>query len=55
MKTFAVACFFIGVVSLAILTVRRGRKLPTSGPDYALAFVGLAGVVAGVILLFNRF
>lgn len=55
MKLFAVACLFIGVVSLAILTVRRGRKLPNSWPDYALAFLGLAGVVTGVILLFNRF
>ena len=55
MKTFAVACFFVGVVSLAVLTVRRGRKLPSTWPDYGLAFIGLAGVVTGVILLFNRF
>lgn len=55
MKLFAVACFFVGVVSLAVLTVRRGRKLPASLPDYGLAFVGLAGVVTEIILLFNRF
>jgi hypothetical protein len=55
LKTFAVACFFVGVVSLAALTVRRGRKLAPRWLDYVLAFAGLAGVVTGVILLFNRF
>ncbi|MDX2222255.1 MAG: hypothetical protein SFV21_05875 [Rhodospirillaceae bacterium] len=55
MKVFAVACFFFGVVALGILTVRRGRRVPPSWPDYALGFVGLAGSIAGVILLFNRF
>jgi hypothetical protein len=53
-KLFAVMCFFAGVVALAALVVRRGRKLPTSTPDYALTFVGLAGAITGLILLFNR-
>ena len=54
-KLIAVACFFFGVVALGILTVRRGRNLAMSMPDYAFAFVGLAGTIAGVIMLFNRF
>jgi hypothetical protein len=54
-KLLAVICFFAGVVALAALVVRRGRKLAMAAPDYALSFVGLAGVVTGIILLFNRF
>ena len=55
MKLFAVMCFFAGVVALAGLVIRRGRNLPTSNPDYALMFVGLSGLMTGLILLFNRF
>ena len=55
MKVFAVICFFVGVVALASLVVRRGRKLAAAWPDYVMAFIGLAGVVTGIILLFNRF
>ncbi len=54
-KLFAVICFFTGVMALAGLVVRRGRELPTSTPDYVLVFVGLAGLMTGLILLFNRF
>ncbi len=55
MKLFAVICFFAGVLALAGLVIRRGRQLPTGNPDYVLMFVGLAGLMTGLILLFNRF
>jgi hypothetical protein len=54
LKLFAVACFFFGVVALGALVERRGRKVPPSWLDYAFTFVGLAGVITGLILLFNR-
>jgi hypothetical protein len=54
-KLFAVVCFFAGVLALAGLVIRRGRRLPTGTPDYGLMFVGLAGLMTGLILLFNRF
>ncbi|GEM_PF-2188393 len=53
-KLFAVFCFFAGVLALAGLVIRRGRQIPTSTPDYLLMFVGLAGLMTGLILLFNR-
>lgn len=54
MKLFAVICFFAGVVALAALVVRRGRQLPFDRADAALTFIGIAGLMTGLILLFNR-
>jgi hypothetical protein len=53
-KLFAVGCFFFGVVALGVLVERRARKVAPAWPDYALTFIGLAGVITGLILLFNR-
>ncbi|MCB2106112.1 MAG: hypothetical protein KDE14_00370 [Rhodobacteraceae bacterium] len=55
MKLFAVICLVVGVAALGTLTVRRGRGTVFVWMDSVLAFIGLAGAIAGVIILFNRF
>lgn len=54
MKLFAVICFFVGVVSLAGLVIRRGRNIKPDHVDAILTFLGIAGAITGMILLFNR-
>ncbi|MBL8644423.1 MAG: hypothetical protein JNK21_10870 [Rhodospirillaceae bacterium] len=54
MRLFAVICFVGGVAALGTLAVRRSNKRPWTMLDTGLSFVGMAGVVTGLILLFNR-
>jgi hypothetical protein len=53
-KLFAVVCFIGGVASLANLVIRRNRNLAWGGFDTFLTFTGIAGVMIGLFLLFNR-
>ncbi len=55
MSIFGVTSFFLGVVALALLAIRRGRKLPYSMPDYVMMFVGIAGSIMGIAVIFLRF
>jgi hypothetical protein len=52
---FGVSCFIIGVIALAMLVIRRGRKLRPTGLDHILVFVGTAGVIVGIGVVFMRF
>lgn len=55
MSVFGVACFIVGVIALAILVIRRGRKLPQRGLDHLLVFIGTASVIIGIGVVFMRF
>jgi hypothetical protein len=41
-------------VALGALVERRRRRVQPDWLDYCFTFVGLAGVITGIILLFNR-
>jgi hypothetical protein len=55
LSVFGVTSFFLGVLSLAMLAIRRGRNLPYSKPDYVMMFVGIAGSIMGIAVIFLRF
>jgi hypothetical protein len=52
---FGVASFVVGVVSLAGLVIRRGDRKPLAWLDYAMMFIGIAGAITGLAVLFLRF
>lgn len=52
---FGVACFIVGVIALGVLVVRRGRQQRPRGLDHLLVFVGTAGVIVGIGIVFMRF
>lgn len=52
---FGVVSFIIGVIALAMLVIRRGQKKPTRGLDHFLVFIGTAGVIVGIGVVFMRF
>lgn len=55
MAIFGVTTFILGVIALAVLVIRRGRKLPQRGLDHVLVFIGTAGVIVGIGVVFMRF
>jgi len=52
---FGVTSFIVGVIALAVLVIRRGRRLPQRGLDHLLVFLGTAGVIVGIGVIFMRF
>jgi hypothetical protein len=52
---FGVLSFIVGVVALAVLVIRRGRGLPQQSIDHILVFLGTAGVIVGIAVIFMRF
>ena len=54
MQIFGIACFVIGVAALAGLVIRRGRSTPMRWPDYLMIFIGLAGALGGLAMIFVR-
>jgi hypothetical protein len=52
---FGVGCFIAGVIALSALVIRRGRRQPPSGLDHLLVFIGTAGVIVGIGVVFMRF
>ena len=55
MRVFGVSVFVIGAVSLATLIIRRGRNLPPTTPDHIMLFLGIAGTIMGLAVIFLRF
>ena len=55
MKIFGVASFFVGVVGLAFTAVRRGQNVPATWADHVMMFVGIAGAIMGLAIVFMRF
>lgn len=55
MAVFGVTSFIVGVIALAVLVIRRGRRLPQRGLDHLLVFLGTAGVIVGIGVIFMRF
>ena len=55
MKVFGVTIFVMGAVSLAALIIRRNSNLPPTTPDHVMLFVGIAGTIAGLAIIFMRF
>jgi nitrate reductase gamma subunit len=54
-SVFGVAAFVAGIAALFGLVIRRNTKQPMAWPDYALMFVGLAGAITGLAVMFLRF
>jgi hypothetical protein len=54
-RIFGVVSFFVGVVALGVLAIRRGQNLPTKWPDYVMMFLGVAGAITGLAVVFLRF
>lgn len=52
---FGVAAFVVGILALAALIIRRDNKKPLSATDYGLMFLGIAGAIVGLAVLFLRF
>jgi hypothetical protein len=53
--TFGVAAFFVGVVALGFLAVRRGQNQPVIWVDTLMTFIGIAGAITGLAVVFLRF
>jgi len=54
-RTFGVCAFILGVAALGFLAIRRGQNIPTAGMDHAMMFVGIAGAITGLAVIFLRF
>jgi len=54
-RLFGVTAFILGVAALGFLAIRRGQNLPTTWPDYVMMFVGIAGAIMGLAVVFLRF
>jgi hypothetical protein len=54
-RVFGVTMFVMGALSLAMLIIRRGRNLPPTTPDHIMLFVGIAGSITGLAVVFLRF
>ena len=52
---FGVSAFVVGILALASLIIRRDNKKPLSATDYGLMFLGIAGAIIGLAVLFLRF
>lgn len=55
MRVFGVSVFVMGAVSLAMLIIRRGRNLPPGASDHVMLFLGIAGTITGLAVIFLRF
>ena len=55
MRVFGVTMFVIGALSLAALIIRRGRNMPPATPDHIMLFLGIAGSITGLAVIFLRF
>lgn len=55
MAVFGVASFVAGVIALALLIIRRGRRRVQTALDHILVFVGVSGVIIGIGVVFMRF
>jgi len=54
-RLFGVIAFILGVAALGFLAVRRGQNMPTGGLDYVMMFIGIAGAIMGLAVVFLRF
>jgi hypothetical protein len=55
LRLFGVSAFILGVVALGILAIRRGQNSRVNGFDYVMMFVGIAGAIMGLAVVFLRF
>lgn len=54
-RLFGVVSFIVGILGLAVLAVRRGQNIPTIWTDFVMMFVGIAGAIMGLAIIFMRF
>ena len=52
---FGVSAFVVGILALAGLIIRRDKRTPLGATDYVLMFLGIAGAIIGLAVLFLRF
>jgi len=54
-SVFGVTAFVVGILALAALIIRRDKRKPLNAADYTFMFVGIAGPIIGLAVLFLRF
>lgn len=52
LDTWGIILFWAGAVALFAVVFRRGGGKGGRKPDYVLLFAGIAGMIAGIALLF---
>ena len=52
---FGVTVFVLGAIALAIVVIRRGSRRRPSGLDHFMLFLGIAGMITGLAVVFLRF
>ncbi len=55
MRLFGVSSFVLGMIALGYLAVRRGQNAPVTLFDSVVMFVGIAGTITGLAVVFLRF
>lgn len=55
MGIFGVSAFILGVLSLGIMAIRCSQNIPAAWPDHVMMFVGIAGAITGLAVIFLRF
>lgn len=55
MGAFGVTAFIVGVFALGVLAVRRSQNKPSTMLDAVMIFVGIAGAITGLAVVFLRF
>ena len=55
MGVFGVTIFVLGAIALAIVIIRRGNGRRPGGLDHFMLFLGIAGMITGLAVVFMRF
>ena len=55
MRVFGVTIFVLGAVALGLLIIRRNLNKPATGLDHLMLFMGIAGTITGLAVVFLRF
>jgi hypothetical protein len=52
---FGVTIFVLGAIALATVILRRGNGRRAGGLDHFMLFLGIAGIITGLAVVFMRF
>ena len=55
MGVFGVTIFVLGAIALATVIIRRGTGRRPGWLDHLMLFLGIAGMIAGLAVVFMRF
>ena len=55
LSVFGVTIFVLGAIALATVIIRRGNGRRPGGLDHFMLFLGIAGMITGLAVVFMRF